>query len=166
MLEILPIGTLDALCLKEPWLELVLLGIKTLETRTRCLRRRGGRVVLTSSRSIDFVAWGDPRVGGRLDTAARNRALGGLGKLAGIVRLGHCREGVPGQDDGRALIDIRLTSARNRFVWEVREPRRVERVPTWRIAADDDGSCTRRVRGAKQGFFKVAAADVVLLGGV
>ena len=33
------IETYDALCLREPWLELILLGIKTEESRTKCLRK-------------------------------------------------------------------------------------------------------------------------------
>lgn len=147
----------DALCLKEPWLELILLDIKGLETRTRLMRKKSGDVVLASSKSIDFVAWNDPDVGGRLDDAAKQRALAGLGKLRGLAHMSGFRVGVSGVDDARACIAIALPDNKLRFVSEVTRQRRLVEVPTVRYR---DGLL---LSGASQGFFRVPASHVRIL---
>jgi hypothetical protein len=147
----------DALCLREPWLELILVGIKTLETRTKCMRRKSGPVVLTSSQSCDEVAWDDPTVGGRLDDAARGRALEGLGMVRGLVEMGGFRLGIPGVDDMAACIPISLPSGRARYVAPVAYPRRL--VPRAVQRYSPDGVI---VPGSSQGFFRVPAALVEL----
>src|SRR5258706_4405576 len=72
----------DALCMMEPWLELVMLGYKTLETRTKCMRKRPGELLLASSRGVDHKAWYDDKVGGLLGDADRRARLPVPGKLA------------------------------------------------------------------------------------
>lgn len=155
------IEVMDALCLQEPWLELILSGVKTLETRTRCLRKTAGEVVLTSSKSVDEQAWGDANVGGIMTEEQRQRARSGLGKLAGVVHLGGFRPGVPGSDDGRALIAIGLSDGGLRFVSEVSNPRRVARVETVRV--QERGGKIEVVPGASQGFFRVPRSAVEVL---
>lgn len=154
-----PIETYDALCLQEPYLELILLGLKTLETRTKCLRKKGGEVVLTSSKTYNKEAWADPKVGGLLNDAARARALEGLGQLAGIVTFGDCRPGVPVIEDEAARIAILLPTGKPRFVFPIITPRRVKRVTTVRVRPD--GSATQ---GSSQGFFKVPKSLVAVMG--
>lgn len=151
------IETLDGLCLQEPWLELILLGVKTLETRTKCLRKKGGSVVLTSSKTFDVGAWSDPVVGGLLDDDAKKRALAGLGKMRGQVLFGDCRAGIPEVDDAAACIPIRLPSGRPRFVFPIHMVMRVLEVPTVRVRPSG-----ATAMGASQGFFKVPKSAVVL----
>lgn len=147
----------DALCFKEPWLELMLLDIKGLETRTKLMRKKSGDVVLASSKEIDQQFWDDPSVGGRLDAAAKQRALAGVGKLRGVAHMSGFRVGVPGVDDARALITIALPDHKLRFVSEVTQQRRIVEVPTVRYR---DGLL---LAGASQGFFRVPASHVVLV---
>ncbi len=151
----------DALALKEPWLELILLGLKTLETRTKLMRKKSGDVVLCSSKEIDFVAWVNPAVGGLLNEAAKRRALAGLGKTRGLVCMSGFRPGVPGVEDEAARIAIRLPDGRVRFVSEVTRQRRLEEYPTMRLQ-ERDGKEPRVVPGASQGFFRVPASMVRL----
>lgn len=147
----------DALCFKEPWLELMLLGLKGLETRTKLMRKRSGDVVFCSSKEVDTVAWNNA-VGGLLDAAAKERALAGLGKMRGIMHMDGFRSGVPySDDDRRALITIALPNGKNRFVSEVTNSRRIVEVPTMRYR---DGV---NIPGASQGFFKVSSDLVRLL---
>lgn len=153
-----PIETHDALCLQEPWLELILLGLKTLETRTKCLRRKGGEVVLASSKNYDKAAWADPRVGGLLSDASKARALEGLGQIAGLVTFGDCRLGVPGVEDEAARIAILLPTGKPRFVFPITSPRRVQRVATVRVRPDGTAK-----QGSSQGFFRVPKSIVTVL---
>lgn len=150
------IRTYDALCLKEPWLELILLGIKTLESRTKCMRKKSGPVVLTSALQLDEVAWVDPNVGGLLDGAAKGRARSGVGRLAGMVGMSGFRPGIPEVEDKAACIQIRLSPRDVRWVSEVSNPRRVVRSVVVRLAPDG-----RTVAGSSQGFFRVPVDLVV-----
>lgn len=157
------IETYDALCLKEPWLELILLAadgvvlnIKTLETRTRCLRKTSGELVLASSATYDEAAWVHPWCGGRLDAAAKKRALDGLGKLRGIAMVCGFRVGVPGVDDQRACIQIMQPNGKPRFVAEVSNVRRLVEQPTMRVRPEGKGI----VEGGLHGIFKVPASFV------
>lgn len=149
------IETYDALCLKEPWLELILLGIKKLETRTKLMRKKSGLVVLCSSVSFDEGAWHASWVGGRLDSAAQGRALAGLGKQRALVHMDGFRSGLSGLHDAAACIQIALPNGRTRFVSEVSHVRRIVEVPTTRVRPD--GSLQA---GASQGFFRVPVSSV------
>lgn len=149
--------TYDALCLKEPWLELILLGIKTLETRTKCLRKSSGTVVFASSKEYDEVAWEDPRAGGRLDAASKQRALAGCGKLVGVATMGGFRPGVAGVEDAAACITIAVPGG-TRFVSPVSDVRRIVPIATVRVRPDG-----ALVEGASQGFFKVPRSAVQIL---
>jgi hypothetical protein len=152
------VETYDALCLREPWLELILLGHKLLETRTKCMRRVGGNVVLTSSQEVDEGMWRDSRVSVLLGAEGRARAESGRGKLAALVHMSAFREGVPGEDDVRALIPILLPDGRKRFVSEVSHIRRIKLVPTVRVRPDGT-----LAPGSSQGFFRVQKSAVELL---
>lgn len=152
------IETYDALCLKEPWLELILLGIKTLETRTKLMRKKSGPVVLCSSASIDEGAWHASWVGGRLDEAAKARARAGLGKQRAMVHMSGFRPGIAGTDnadDAAACIAILLPDGSTRFVSEVSQVRRIIEVPTVRVRPN--GTLQP---GASQGFFRVPQTSV------
>lgn len=151
----------DALVLKEPWLELILLELKTLETRTKLMRKKSGDVVLCSSKGIDFLAWADPKVGGLLDAAAKHRALAGRGKTRALASMSGFRPGVPGVEDERARIGIMLPSGEVRFVSEVKSPRRLVEYPTMRLQ-EREGEEPRIVPGGSQGFFRVPASMVRL----
>ena len=155
------VETYDALCLKEPWLELILLGIKTLETRTKCMRHKSGDVVLASS-TVDEDAWNDPLVGGLLTEAEALRVRAGLGKLRGLVTMGGFRPGVPGVDDAAACINIDyvLSSGRQgvRWVSPLTNALRVVERPTVRVRPTGEV-----VVGASQGFFKVPKNEVTLM---
>lgn len=153
------IETYDALCLQEPYLELILLGIKTLETRTKMLRKNGGEIVLTSSLSYNETAMNDPSAGGLLDAAAKKRALDGLGTFAGIVMFDDARPGVPGVDDRAACIGIGLPDGKVRVVNAISNVRRVERAPTMRVRRRP-GEPDRVVSGSSQGIFKVPRVQV------
>jgi hypothetical protein len=160
----------DALCLKEPWLELILLAadgvtinIKTLETRTKCLRKTAGELVLVSSKGYDEEAWVHPWCGGRLDAAAKKRALDGLGKLRGIAMVGGFRVGVPGVDDQAASIQIRQPDGELRFVAEVSNVRRLVEVPTVRVRPKDGAGNEVVVPGGGQGIFRVPANIVQIV---
>lgn len=148
----------DALCLKEPWLELILLGIKTLETRTKCLFRDPRDLALASSKEYDERAWEDPTVGGRLDDVARARALAGLGKLRGFGHFTGFRPGVAGFDDQAACIAVGLPGGGVRFVSGVERVMRIAEVPTRRVR-ERDGE-VQIVPGASQGLFRVQRTDV------
>jgi hypothetical protein len=152
------IETYDALALKEPWLELILLGIKTLETRTKCLRKFGGEVVLVSSKQLDEVFWDHPFVGGLLDAEAKKRALQRLGGTAGLVTMSGFRPGIPDVEDGAARITIRYPGG-VRQVSEITNVRRLVSVPTMRLRPDG----VTLVPGAMQGIFKVPKDIVRLL---
>lgn len=149
----------DALCLQEPWLELILLGIKTLETRTKCLRKLSGLVLLTSSKNYDQVAWDAPGVGGRLGELGRERALRGLGKFAALVQMSGFRPGIPGVEDAAACIPIALPGGKVRQVSAISDVRRVDREDTVRVRPD--GSI---VSGVSQGFFRVPRSSVHFVG--
>ena len=148
----------DALCLKEPWLELILLGFKTLETRTKLMRKRSGPVVLCSSSEVDKGAWDAAWVGGRLDRVAKERAWGGLGKMRALVHMGGFRPGVPFVDDAAACIQIALPDGGVRFVSEISQVHRIVEVPTARVRPD--GSLCA---GASQGFFRVPKTSVEVI---
>lgn len=149
----------DALCLKEPYLELIMCGIKTLESRTKIMRKKGGEVLLTSSATINEAAFNDPNVGGLLDAEAKQRALTGVGKFAGLVRFGDCRPGVPGsQDDVDACISMLTEDGRTRFVYPITDPRRVQRLDVIRIRPDGTYK-----KGSSQSFFKVPKSLVGIL---
>lgn len=150
----------DALALKEPWLELILLELKTLETRTKLMRKKSGEVVLCSSKEIDFIAWTNPAVGGLLDEAAKMRALNGRGKTRALVSMSGFRPGVPGVEDERARIAIRLPDGSIRFVSEVTQPRRLVEEPTMRV--QERNGEEHVVSGASQGFFRIPASMVRL----
>lgn len=154
------IETYSALCLKEPYLELILLGIKTLETRTKCLFKDARELVLTSSSEIDDVAWVNPASGRKLDDAAQARALNGLGKVRGIVRAGGFRPGIPGVEDSAACIGIALLNGTVRQVCELTQVRRVIEVPVKRVRPEGD-----IVDGSLHGIFKVPRAIVQFPGG-
>lgn len=147
------IETYDALCLQEPWLELILLGIKTLETRTKCLRRSSGEVVLTSSQTYDEEAWNNQYVGGLLSEAEAKRALEGLGKMRGLVYMGGFRPGIPVQEDAAACIKIDLGGGRVRQVSEVSQVRRLVEESVVRVQ-ERDGK-VQLVGGSSQGFFRI-----------
>lgn len=147
-----------AICLKEPWLELILILRKRLETRTRPLFREPGNFVLASSKTYDERAWDDPCVGGLLDDLAKKRAMNGLGKLRGYVHMGGFRDGVPGQDDDAALIDISLGGGKVRSVSEVSQVKRIVEVPTVHIKTIDGEEVT--VDGGTQGIFRVPGSLV------
>jgi len=151
----------DALALKEPWLELILLELKTLETRTKLMRKKSGAVVLCSSKEVDVDAWTNPKVGGLLDAAAKARALAGVGKTRALVDMSGFRPGVPGVEDERARIGILLPDGSVRFVSEVANPRRLVEYPTMRIQ-EREGEESRVVPGASQGFFRMPASMVRL----
>ncbi len=150
------VATYDALCLKEPWLELILLGIKTLETRTKCMRKAPGQVVLASS-TIDEAAWNDPLVGGLLSEAEAQRARDGLGKLRGLVQMGGFRPGKPGVENAAACIDIAYEGG-VRWVSEVSDVRRIVELPTVRLRPTGETT-----EGASQGFFRVPKTAVTLM---
>ena len=151
-------NTYDALCLKEPYLELVLLGIKTLETRTKLMRKKSGPVVLCSSAEIDEGAWHAEWVGGRLDEAAKARAMAGRGKMRALVHMGGFRLGVPGADDAAACIQIALPGGRARHVSEVSQARHLVEVPTVRVRPNGELRA-----GASQGFFRVPKSSVEMI---
>lgn len=129
-------------------------GLKTLETRTTCLRKEGGEVVLTSSRSVDDRAWKNPLVGGRLDADQKRRALAGLGCLAALATFGDCRPGLPGVEDEAAMIDLQTPDG-PRWVYPVSRGRLLQRRNTVRLRPD--GTLTP---GSMQGFFKIPAGEV------
>ena len=140
----------DELCLKEPWLELILIRIKTLETRTKCLFKEAREMVLASSLQIDQWAWDHPHVGGLLDAAAKARALAGLGKLRGLGGMSGFRPGVPGVDDNAARISIALPDGKVRQMSEISNVQRLVPEPTVRVRPDGT-----LIAGASQGIFKV-----------
>lgn len=152
------IETYKAICLKEPWLELILLLRKTLETRTRPMFKEPGDYVLASSKQYDEHAWDDPYVGGLLDSAAKERAMKGLGKLRGFARMSGFRPGVPGVDDRAACITIARPGGLVRNVSELTSVRRLIEVPTMRVQTRDGED--HMVFGASQGIFRVPVGQV------
>jgi len=150
----------DALCLQDPWLELILSGHKTLETRTKCLRKKSGPVVLASSQTLDMSPLAN-QAAHVLDAAARQRAVAGRGKLRALVVMGGFRPGEPGVDDRAACIPIRLPSGKIRFVSPVSEAKRIKEVPSVRV--QEKGGKVTVVKGAAQGFYRVPKEKVVLL---
>lgn len=151
----------DALCLMEPWLELILCGYKTLETRTKCLRKKSGPVVLAASKGFDasHEAW---LAGKKLTAAEMQRARDGQGKLRGFVpEMGGFVPGVPGRDDAAACIGIALGGNHSRFVASVKDVKRIQEVPSVRLQVKDGQE--QIVQGAAQGFYRVPADRVVFL---
>jgi hypothetical protein len=153
----------SAFCMKEPWLELVLLKIKTLETRTKCLRKEGGPTVLASSLTIDEWAWNHPFIGGLLDATAKERARKGLGKLRGFSpNMGGFRLGVPGVDDNAARISIALDHGDVRWVAPFGDVQRIMEQSTVRVQTRD--GVEQIVPGASQGIFRVPRVYVRVVG--
>lgn len=142
----IPVTWYWALCLREPYLALILAGKKTLESRTRLLRREGGPVVLTSATKVDEEAW--TRLGYLLTAAQRDRAKAQLGGFRGMAVFGDARRGTY-QDD-----DAVCAPADGKWLWSVSEVKEFEqsrktvRVRPSGIVVD----------GSKQGFFKVPAS--------
>lgn len=150
------IDTYCALALREPYLELLLMGLKTVETRTRCLRNGGGEVVLVRSLQINEEAWADSARGGLIPAVRREEILRSGGRLAGLVVFGNCRYVYPGVDDAAACFKL----PERRFGWDVIARRRVEEVLTQRLRPDG----VTVVGGASQGLFRVPRSIVRVRG--
>lgn len=106
-----------ALGIQQPWAELILRGIKTLEVRSQPTRTRGTIYVYSSRRSSTLPAAAEvvERLG--LD-------LGELPKgfLVGTVELVGCRPATP-EDAAAACVPPELLMSQ--FVWELGNPQRL-----------------------------------------
>lgn len=139
-----------ALCLREPYLALIIERLKQLETRTRCLRKAGGPVVLCSSQQLDQGAWDNPQVGGLLSFGARAAAMRELGQFRCSVLFADARRGTA--DDSEAAVH----PAAGKWVWPIPQVHRfAQTAPVVRLRPD--GSTHP---GASQGFFRVPRAVI------
>lgn len=104
----------DALWLKEPWLTLVLDGIKTIETRTRNTNKRG-IIFLGASKTVDWDAFNHFT---RQGIAVHN---GPLGCLRGRVLL---RDSwlMRKEDEAAAM----CPATPGRYAWRVNMPARLQ----------------------------------------
>lgn len=106
-----------ALGIQQPWAELILRGVKTLEIRSQPTRQRGTIYVYTSKRPspLDAAA-----------TAARQHEIDiaslPFGVLVGTVNLVDCRP-CTAKDQTAACVPAALL--KGQYAWQLAEPRRL-----------------------------------------
>ena len=103
-----------ALGIQQPWAELILRGIKTLEIRSQPTRQRGPIYLYTSKRPSQHSA---------AAAAAKQHGIDvqglPLGLLVGTVKLVDCRPCRPG-DQRSACVPAELIEGQ--FAWHLAEP--------------------------------------------
>jgi hypothetical protein len=106
-----------ALGIQQPWAELILRGIKTLEVRSQPTRTRGTIYVYASRRSSTLSAAAEvvERLGLDLDALPK-------GLLLGTVELVDCRPASPA-DAVAACVPQELLAGQ--YVWELGNPQRL-----------------------------------------
>ena len=106
-----------ALAIQQPWAELILRGIKTLEIRSQPTRQRGTVYLYTGKRTSQLPA---------AETAARKFGfeIGSLpvGQLVGTVDIVECRPCRPA-DQQAACVPAELLA--NQFAYELERPNRM-----------------------------------------
>jgi hypothetical protein len=106
-----------ALGVQQPWAELILRGIKTLEIRSQPTRQRGTIWLYASKRPSPLPAAFAVAAGHRIDVAALP-----FGILVGTVKLVGCRP-CESRDHKAACIPPELVT--RQFAWELAEPTRL-----------------------------------------
>jgi hypothetical protein len=105
-----------ALAVQQPWAELILAGVKTLEVRSQLTHLRGTIYLYASKRTSQLPA---------AESAARRYEIeiGSLpvGKLVGTIDLTECRPSRP-SDHRTACVPADLLGGQ--FVYELERPRR------------------------------------------
>ena len=104
---------MKTLSIREPWLELILLGMKTLECRTRRTHYRGP-IMLHASKRIDTNARAFHE-----DTVAipaREPWPYPLGAVRGAARIAGCR---PGRASDASDACVPTDHVERAFVWEI-----------------------------------------------
>jgi len=106
-----------ALGIQQPWAELILRGIKTLEVRSQPTRQRGTIYLYASKRASQLPA---------ASVAARRHDIDveslAFGVLVGTVNLIGCRPCRP-RDNQAACVPPHLLTGQ--FAWDLAEPRRL-----------------------------------------
>jgi hypothetical protein len=103
-----------ALGVRQPWVELILRGVKTIEIRSLDTRVRGLIYLYASKKFSDLPA---ARVAAREHELDVPRLPAGL--LVGSVEISHTRRAVPG-DTRAACVPAALL--KQQFAWELRNP--------------------------------------------
>jgi hypothetical protein len=107
-----------ALGIQQPWAELILRGVKTIEVRTRRTRHRGTIYLYAGKRAAIHPA--------AQDAARRGAVLIEslpAGALVGTVEIVDSR---PARRDDAAAACLPPSLLRGRFAWELADPRRFE----------------------------------------
>lgn len=103
-----------ALGIQQPWAELILRGIKTLEIRSRSTRQRGPIYLYASKR---------PSLLSAADIAARRHGIEvdslPLGLLVGTINLIDCR---PARSKDQLAAGVPAQLLHGQFVWELSDP--------------------------------------------
>jgi hypothetical protein len=105
-----------ALAIQQPWAELILQGIKTLEVRSQPTQLRGTIYVYASKRASQLPAADAAARRWKIDVASLP-----LGKLVGTIDLVSCRASRP-SDQRAACVPADLLEGQ--FVYEVQRPKR------------------------------------------
>jgi hypothetical protein len=105
-----------ALAIQQPWAELILRGIKTLEIRSQPTQLRGTIYLYASKRSSQLPAAEAATRRWKIETASLP-----LGKLVGTIDLIECRPSRPA-DHRAACVPAELLDGQ--FVYELDRPRR------------------------------------------
>jgi hypothetical protein len=113
-----PDRELIALGIRQPWAELILRGIKTIEVRSLTTRVRGPIYLYTSQKLADIPAAREALSKHRLNAASLQ-----LGLIVGTVDIVECRPCTPADADA-ACVPAELL--RGRYAWRLANPVRLE----------------------------------------
>lgn len=136
-----------ALGIQQPWAELILRGVKTLEVRSQPTRTVG-TIYVYASRRLSAL----PAAAGMMERCSLDPSQLPKGLLVGTVNLVACRPATPADADA-ACVPSELLAGQ--FVWELRHPQRLAEplVPrflpygVWFYPFRRKGTQPRRTRG-------------------
>lgn len=120
-----PDPDLIALGVKQPWAELILRGIKTVEVRSQNTNVRGPVYLYTSRRPADIKPAKQAMEEHELDPAALT-----YGRLVGTVDI---VDSIPGRDDDAVPSCVPASYLRDRYGWHLANPVRFEEPLTVRF---------------------------------
>ena len=108
-----------ALAIRQPWAELILRGIKTLEVRTLPTQARGPIYLYTSQKLSE-----DPATVRAMKLHSLTAAELPLGVVVGTVEITGCRQSTPA-DAVAACLSRELLADYGGFVWDLTNPQRL-----------------------------------------